>query len=399
MSQAPAPGSSNKPTEVWSAGEFVVEKICGKRFNHGRPELLVKWMGFPDQDNSWEPLENLGNCIEMVCDFEAELFIKTCGKNKNLTVTGARNVLNLSPKPLIATRSTFVAEQKQKNLQVVSNGHNPVTAPVRTAKRKHESPKKRRQSTASSISSQSLTKSLCSSSKSPTKVAPPLPVTLLNDLDLSEQSDEEDLACGPQTQPTLRPPMSDILRNSVDPVQESSAKTAGPRERNLSSSSSSSSASSSTGSESDSTQTSKSSDTSGTSKTSSTPQASLAPPPALKYLPPPEKSPSPLKLVPSSPKTENENDDLLSSLKKKARQWDMSNRVVKMGGFLGAGMFKPVNDVTNESVKMEPPSPSIRVKNNEYLIPKEEPIGSTLNRVRIKYSQENQTSGLVYKYY
>lgn len=375
MSQAP--GSSSKPTETWSAVEFVVEKICGKRFNCGRPELLVKWMGFPEQDNSWEPLENLGNCIQMVCDFEAELFTKTCGKS--LTVAIPRDVLNLSPKPPMATRSTFMANAK-------------------TSKRKLESPKKRRQSSASSsISSQPAAKN--SSSKSQTRSAPPLSVSLLNDLDLSEQSDDEVLVSTLQMLPPLKPPESDNLRNSV-PVKESLEKEreTSPRERNLSSSSSSSCLLSSTGSESDSTQTSKTSNTSNASNTSMTRQASLAPPPTSKCLPPTEKSPSPTKLLPSSPKTEKAEGDLLSSLKMKARQWDRSNRVVKMGGFLEAGMFKPVNDVTNEAVKIEPPSPSIRAQKNAFLIPKEEPIGSTLMRVRIKYFQGNQTSSLVYKY-
>ncbi|XP_032306132.1 uncharacterized protein LOC6508048 isoform X2 [Drosophila ananassae] len=367
MSQAP--GSSSKPTETWSAVEFVVEKICGKRFNCGRPELLVKWMGFPEQDNSWEPLENLGNCIQMVCDFEAELFTKTCGKS--LTVAIPRDVLNLSPKPPMATRSTFMANAK-------------------TSKRKLESPKKRRQSSASSsISSQPAAKN--SSSKSQTRSAPPLSVSLLNDLDLSEQSDDEVLVSTLQMLPPLKPPESDNLRNSV-PVKESLEKEreTSPRERNLSSSSSSSCLLSSTGSESDSTQTSKTSNTSNVSNTSMTRQASLAPPPTSKCLPPTEKSPSPTKLLPSSPKTEKAEGDLLSSLKMKARQWDRSNRVVKMGGFLEAGMFKPVNDVTNEAVKIEPPSPSIRAQKNAFLIPKEEPIGSTLMRVHGEPSKHVQ---------
>nr|AAY34012.1 rhino [Drosophila ananassae] len=332
MSQAP--GSSSKPTETWSAVEFVVEKICGKRFNCGRPELLVKWMGFPEQDNSWEPLENLGNCIQMVCDFEAELFTKTCGKS--LTVAIPRDVLNLSPKPPMATRSTFMANAK-------------------TSKRKLESPKKRRQSSASSsISSQPAAKN--SSSKSQTRSAPPLSVSLLNDLDLSEQSDDEVLVSTLQMLPPLKPPESDNLRNSV-PVKESLEKEreTSPRERNLSSSSSSSCLLSSTGSESDSTQTSKTSNTSNASNTSMTRQASLAPPPTSKCLPPTEKSPSPTKLLPSSPKTEKAEGDLLSSLKMKARQWDRSNRVVKMGGFLEAGMFKPVNDVTKRSCENRTP--------------------------------------------
>ncbi|XP_016982629.1 chromo domain-containing protein cec-1-like [Drosophila rhopaloa] len=51
---------------------FVVEKICGKRFRRGRPQVLVKWFGFPEKDNTWEPLEELGSCAVLLADFEAE---------------------------------------------------------------------------------------------------------------------------------------------------------------------------------------------------------------------------------------------------------------------------------------------------------------------------------------
>ncbi|KAH8316129.1 hypothetical protein KR067_000250, partial [Drosophila pandora] len=339
--------------------EFVVEKICGKRFNCGRPELLVKWMGFPEQDNSWEPLENLGNCIQMVCDFEAELFTKTCGKNS--TVAIPRDLVNLSPKPPMATRSTFMANAPKK------------LAPVRSAKRKLESPKKRRQSSASSsISSQSAAKN--SSSKSQTRSAPPLSVSLLNDLDLSEQSDEEVLVSTLQMLPPLKPPESDNRRNSV-PVKESLEKgrETSPRERNLSSSSSSSSCLlSSTGSESDSTQTSKTSDTSNASKTSRTRQASLDPPPTSKCLPPTEKSPSPTKLLPSSPKPEKADGDLLSSLKMKARQTSSSSGSSRISPSTPAWKMAPSKKATVFGLKRGLPLDKVfhrfRLKDKTFLI-------------------------------
>ncbi|EDX07534.1 rhino [Drosophila simulans] len=69
--------------------EFVVEKIQGKRFVNGRPQVLVKWHGFPDESNTWEPMENVGNCMQLVSDFESELFrrmrnasAKPVGKSK-----------------------------------------------------------------------------------------------------------------------------------------------------------------------------------------------------------------------------------------------------------------------------------------------------------------------------
>ncbi|XP_015922567.1 uncharacterized protein [Parasteatoda tepidariorum] len=38
---------------------YKVEKILAKRFRHGRYEYLIKWKGYPNSDNTWEPKENI----------------------------------------------------------------------------------------------------------------------------------------------------------------------------------------------------------------------------------------------------------------------------------------------------------------------------------------------------
>jgi hypothetical protein len=42
-------------------GEYIVEKIVDSRTNYGRKEYLVKWSGYPNCLNSWEPLKHLTN--------------------------------------------------------------------------------------------------------------------------------------------------------------------------------------------------------------------------------------------------------------------------------------------------------------------------------------------------
>lgn len=41
--------------------EYEVENIVDFRFVKGRPKFLVKWKGFPADDNTWEPEENMTN--------------------------------------------------------------------------------------------------------------------------------------------------------------------------------------------------------------------------------------------------------------------------------------------------------------------------------------------------
>ncbi|KAH8308704.1 hypothetical protein KR059_000906, partial [Drosophila kikkawai] len=54
--------------------EYIVEKITGKRYWNGRPQVQIKWQGYPPEENTWEPMENIGNCMVLLADFEAELF-------------------------------------------------------------------------------------------------------------------------------------------------------------------------------------------------------------------------------------------------------------------------------------------------------------------------------------
>ncbi|XP_060834071.1 chromobox protein homolog 5-like [Rhopalosiphum padi] len=51
--------------------EYVVKKILDKRIQHGKVEYLLKWKGFSNFENSWEPIENL-NCEDLIKKYEKE---------------------------------------------------------------------------------------------------------------------------------------------------------------------------------------------------------------------------------------------------------------------------------------------------------------------------------------
>uniref|UniRef100_A0A6N2NLW3 Chromo domain-containing protein n=1 Tax=Salix viminalis TaxID=40686 RepID=A0A6N2NLW3_SALVM len=54
-------------------GFFEIEAIRRKRVRKGQLQYLIKWRGWPETSNTWEPLENLQSCSDVIDAFEESL--------------------------------------------------------------------------------------------------------------------------------------------------------------------------------------------------------------------------------------------------------------------------------------------------------------------------------------
>lgn len=61
---------------------YIVEKILDKKMHRGGVKYKVKWVGWPESQCTWEPLQNLENVQELVCEFEDQLRAKRKHKAK-----------------------------------------------------------------------------------------------------------------------------------------------------------------------------------------------------------------------------------------------------------------------------------------------------------------------------
>ena len=60
------------PIEVEGQEEFEVERVLDSRIHRGRVQYFVKWTGYDDSENSWEPPRNLLHAKRLVTQFHAQ---------------------------------------------------------------------------------------------------------------------------------------------------------------------------------------------------------------------------------------------------------------------------------------------------------------------------------------
>jgi chromobox protein 5 len=100
--------------------EYEVEKILGKRKRQGGVEYLIKWAGYDNSQNTWEPEENL-DCADRIKDFE----------EKNLAAELAKKEKKRERKKSTEKRRKRSTRNQKQDISEMPTIHEPKIPPLR----------------------------------------------------------------------------------------------------------------------------------------------------------------------------------------------------------------------------------------------------------------------------
>ncbi|CAF0817411.1 unnamed protein product [Adineta ricciae] len=90
---------------------FEIERIVDKRYRNDRLEYLIKWRGYPDSQNTWEPSSNIEGEQESELLAEYEAYNKQ--QQHKLGNSGQRPLLN---------NNNNISPSKRRNDELMNSG-------------------------------------------------------------------------------------------------------------------------------------------------------------------------------------------------------------------------------------------------------------------------------------
>lgn len=82
--ESEVPISKKQKKIIQEPEEYIIEKIIEFKFELGNEMFYIKWKGWDDSENTWEPIENLDNCPDILKEFLVNEELRHCEKIEKL---------------------------------------------------------------------------------------------------------------------------------------------------------------------------------------------------------------------------------------------------------------------------------------------------------------------------
>jgi hypothetical protein len=113
-SKSSSKASNPKKRKTPVPQQYVVEAILDRTKIKGKVHYLVKWWGFPEDQNSWEPISSLLSCPDIVNEFNRQF--KTAKKPRTSSSSSIQTVESTeSTKQIIEDRDEVVVDSNDNS--------------------------------------------------------------------------------------------------------------------------------------------------------------------------------------------------------------------------------------------------------------------------------------------
>ncbi|KAL1195495.1 Chromo domain-containing protein LHP1 [Cardamine amara subsp. amara] len=110
-------------------GYFEIEAIRRKRVRKGKVQYLIKWRGWPETANTWEPLENLQSIADVIDAFEGSLRPGKPGRKRKRKYGGPHSHMKKKQQRLTST-SLDAAEKSDSSTSLNNSSLPDIPGPV-----------------------------------------------------------------------------------------------------------------------------------------------------------------------------------------------------------------------------------------------------------------------------
>ena len=108
--------------------EYTVEEIRAKKITGGKTFYLVKWKGYKDSENTWEPKENVSHLKALLKKFEDSHTVPTDSKNSKTTSNLQKNSRKIK-------KDTAVSKGRSASKPAIKKSSTQVSAKAKPAKK------------------------------------------------------------------------------------------------------------------------------------------------------------------------------------------------------------------------------------------------------------------------